>query len=58
MKLVWKNLDSTKARPAYGKHFSLKWVLQWVKKKAGNQGGNNQASKTKTINAVDFLKAL
>jgi hypothetical protein len=31
-KFVWKNLDSTKARPAYCKHFSLIWVQQWVEK--------------------------
>jgi hypothetical protein len=30
--LFWKNLDSTKARPAYCKHFSLKWVQHWVKR--------------------------
>jgi hypothetical protein len=27
-----KNLDNTKAGPAYCKHFALKWVQQWVKK--------------------------
>jgi hypothetical protein len=24
--LVWKNLDSSKARPAYCNHLALKWV--------------------------------
>jgi hypothetical protein len=45
-KFVWKNLDSTKARPACCEHFALKWVQQWGKKRAGNQGCNNHASKT------------
>jgi hypothetical protein len=35
-KFVWQNLDSAKARLAYGEHFSLKWVQQWVKKKTEN----------------------
>jgi hypothetical protein len=32
-KFVWKNLDSTKTKPDYCKHFSHKWVQQRVKKR-------------------------
>jgi hypothetical protein len=30
--LFGKNMNSTKARPAYFKHFAMKLVQQWVKK--------------------------
>jgi hypothetical protein len=43
--LFGKIMNIVKARPVYCKHFSLKWVLQWVKK-AGDQGWNSHASKT------------
>jgi hypothetical protein len=44
--LFGKNLDSTKARPAYCKHFSLKWVQQWVKNGLEIKAAYNHASKT------------
>jgi hypothetical protein len=43
---VWKNLDSTKARPAYCKHFCTEMGRAVSKNRAGNQGCNNHASKT------------
>jgi hypothetical protein len=47
---VWKNLGSANAKPAYGEHFPLKWVLQWVKEGLEIKAAITMPL-TKTVNA-------